>query len=59
MVASQEKRLEVVLPVVIDSPDANIRVSDIELKTYTSPCTNRRPSLISSAHIEKMKKLPF
>ncbi len=50
----------VVLPVVVDTlPGRDMRVSYIEEKTYKSPGTNKRLHLSSSAHIEKMKKLPF
>ncbi len=50
----------VVLPVVVDTlPGRDMRASYIEVKTYRSPGTNKRLHLLSSAHIEKMKKLPY
>ncbi len=34
-------------------------VSGIEQKIYNEPKSNKRPHLLSPAHIDKMKELPF
>lgn len=56
-----EKQLNgVILPVVEDTgAGRELRVSYMELKTYTSPGTSKKLHLLSSRHIEEMKKLPF
>lgn len=55
-----ERKSGVVLPVVVDTlPGRDMKISDIEEKIHKSPRTNKRPHLLSSAHKDKMRKLPF
>ena len=50
----------IVLPVVVDTlPGRGMRASYIEKKTYKSFRTNKRPHLLSSTHIDNMRKLPY
>lgn len=55
-----EGQAGIVLPVVVDTlPGRDLRASYMEKKTYRSPGTNKRSHLFSSAHIDKIKKLPY
>lgn len=57
---TEEKQVGVVLPVVVDTlPGRNMKTSYIEKKIYKSPRTNKKPHLLSSAHINRIKKLPY
>ncbi len=55
-----EEQTGIVLPVVVDTlPGRDMKVSYIEKKTYKLFRTNKRPHLLSSTHIDTMRKLPY
>lgn len=57
---NEQNRAGTVLPVRIDTfPGRNMKIPDLIMKNFDTPKIGGKPYLLSPAHMDKMKKLPF